>query len=84
MRKSVLAVAIVSAVAAGVIVGSKLAAQPQPNPRQQPGAMITMYAPEQHDLYDGHYVMSAEPHLHGRRLAAIPWGGTISTTRRRP
>jgi hypothetical protein len=32
---------------------------PQSNPRQQPGAQITMYAPEQHDLYDGHYVISA-------------------------
>jgi hypothetical protein len=31
----------------------------QPNPRQQPGASITMFAPEQHDLYDGHYVLSA-------------------------
>jgi hypothetical protein len=35
-----------------------IAAQ-SPNPRQQPGATITMYAPDQHDLYDGHYVMSA-------------------------
>ncbi len=31
----------------------------QPNPRQQPGATITLYAPEQHDLYDGHFVLSA-------------------------
>ncbi len=29
-----------------------------PNPRQQPGAEITMYAPEQHDLYDGRFVIS--------------------------
>ena len=35
-----------------------LAAQ-QPNPRQQPGAMVTMFAPEQHDLYDGRFIMSA-------------------------
>ncbi len=34
-------------------------AQTAPNPRQQPGAAITMYAPDQHDLYDGHYVLSA-------------------------
>src|SRR6188474_2619631 len=32
---------------------------PAPNPRQQPGAMVTMYAPDQHDLYDGHFVVSA-------------------------
>ena len=31
----------------------------QPNPRQQPGASITMFSPEQHDLYDGHYILSA-------------------------
>ena len=34
-------------------------AQQPANPRQQPGATITMFAPEQHDLYDGHYVLSA-------------------------
>src|SRR6188472_1287790 len=31
----------------------------QPNPRQQPGAQVTMFAPEQHDLYDGHFIVSA-------------------------
>jgi hypothetical protein len=35
-----------------------LAAQ-QAHPRQQPGAPITIYAPEQHDLYDGRFVLSA-------------------------
>jgi hypothetical protein len=43
---------IVLAVATGV------AAQ-QPNPRQQPGAAVTMFAPDQHDLYDGRFVISA-------------------------
>ncbi len=28
-------------------------------PRRQPGAEITLYAPEQHDLYEGHFVLSA-------------------------
>ncbi|MBI4160982.1 MAG: hypothetical protein HY509_00870 [Acidobacteria bacterium] len=28
--------------------------------RQQPGAEITLYAPEQHDLYDGHFVLTAK------------------------
>ncbi|HEX9698427.1 MAG TPA: hypothetical protein VGD06_03115 [Acidobacteriota bacterium] len=28
-------------------------------PRQQPGAEITVYAPEQHDLYDGRFVLGA-------------------------
>lgn len=28
-------------------------------PRRQPGAAITLYAPEQHDLYDGHFLLSA-------------------------
>ena len=42
-------------------LGTPAAARPQAaaNPRQQPGATITMYAPDQHDLYDGHYVISA-------------------------
>jgi hypothetical protein len=33
-------------------------AQQAPNPRQQPGGMVTMFAPEQHDLYDGQFVIS--------------------------
>jgi hypothetical protein len=51
MRQIILFVLIITAVAA--------AAQQAPNPRQQPGAAITMFAPDQHDLYDGHFVMSA-------------------------
>jgi hypothetical protein len=39
-------------------LGLSLAAG-QSTPRQQPGAQITLYAPEQHDLYDGHFVLSA-------------------------
>lgn len=31
----------------------------QPDPRQQPGAAVTLFAPEQHDLYDGRFVLSA-------------------------
>ena len=46
------------AVVSLLILASGVAAQ-QPNPRQQPGAPITLYAPEQHDLYDGHFVVSA-------------------------
>jgi hypothetical protein len=49
--------------AAGAIVGAVLIAalngQQPPNPRQQPGATITLFAPEQHDLYDGRFVLSA-------------------------
>ena len=36
-----------------------VAAAQQPDPRKQPGATITTFAPEQHDLYDGHFVISA-------------------------
>jgi hypothetical protein len=43
----------------GLLVSVAAAAGQQPNPRQQPGAAITMFAPEQHDLYDGHFVISA-------------------------
>ncbi|SVB65026.1 uncharacterized protein METZ01_LOCUS217880, partial [marine metagenome] len=31
----------------------------QSTPRQQPGAEVSFYAPEQHDLYDGRWVLSA-------------------------
>ncbi|MBI4476263.1 MAG: hypothetical protein HY654_03765 [Acidobacteria bacterium] len=30
--------------------GAAVPARPQPNPRQQPGALVHIYAPEQHDL----------------------------------
>ena len=43
-----------------ILVAVSLSAQAPPaNPRQQPGAQIMMFAPEQHDLYDGHYILSA-------------------------
>src|ERR671915_542425 len=35
------------------------AQQPPINPRQQPGAQVHIFAPDQHDLYDGHFVISA-------------------------
>src|SRR4030095_3637804 len=44
---------------AGAVSLASIAAQQAPNPRQQPGATVTMFAPEQHDLYDGHFVVSA-------------------------
>jgi hypothetical protein len=34
-------------------------AAPQPDPRHPANAPIAIYAPEQHDLYDGHFVISA-------------------------
>jgi hypothetical protein len=43
----------------GLVLATSVVAQQPPNPRQQPGAMIAMFAPEQHDLYDGRFVMSA-------------------------
>ena len=57
----------------GLSIGAVLIAQ-QPNPRQQPGAMITMFAPEQHDLYDGHFVMSANRiHMVGGLNDPVGW-----------
>ena len=41
-----------------LLLGSVVFAQ-QPDPRQQPGAPVTIYAPEQHDLYDGQFTVSA-------------------------
>ncbi len=37
----------------------KQAEAQQATPRKQPGAEVMLYAPEQHDLYDGHFVFSA-------------------------
>ena len=51
MKKTLLALALMATTA--------VVAQQPANPRQQPGATITMFAPEQHDLYDGHFVLSA-------------------------
>ena len=43
-----------------LLVASPLAAQqPQIDPRQQPAGSMRIFAPEQHDLYDGHFVISA-------------------------
>jgi hypothetical protein len=42
-----------------VSVALAAAQQPPPNPRQQPGGTITIFAPEQHDLYDGRFILSA-------------------------
>src|SRR5262245_54024323 len=41
------------------LLGVTAFAQQPVNPRQQPGAMVHIFAPEQHDLYDGHFVISA-------------------------
>src|SRR5688572_19872823 len=53
---------VLAALAVVVLAGANLQVGPsaqQPNPRQQPGAPITMYAPDQHDLYDGLFNISA-------------------------
>ena len=42
-----------------IVLSATVAAQTPPNPRQQPGAKVHIFAPEQHDLYDGHFVISA-------------------------
>ena len=46
-------------IAATVATGAVLAAQQPVDPRQQPGAMVHIFAPEQHDLYDGRFIISA-------------------------
>lgn len=45
-------------VLAAVSVVATLALAQAPDPRRQPGAAVTVFAPEQHDLYDGHFVLS--------------------------
>jgi hypothetical protein len=46
MRKNVLVAGVVVAAVVGLMVGSTDAAQEQANPRQQPDASITMFAPD--------------------------------------
>ncbi len=41
-----------------LVLAAGLIAADQATPRQQPEAEITLYAPQQHDLYDGHFVLS--------------------------
>jgi hypothetical protein len=48
-----------SVAAIALLAVTATAQQQAPNPRQQPGAMVHIFAPEQHDLYDGHFVISA-------------------------
>jgi hypothetical protein len=48
-NKGVAKASVVIASIVGVMAAWTVAAQQPANPRQQPGAMITMYAPEQHD-----------------------------------
>jgi hypothetical protein len=43
----------------GLLAVPVLVAQQAPNPRQPAGATVHMFAPEQHDLYDGQFVISA-------------------------
>lgn len=42
----------------GAVLAAALASQ-APNPRQPAGASMHIYAPDQHDLYDGRFVISA-------------------------
>ena len=61
--------------ASGSLLAQQPAAPAQPsNPRQQPGAQITMFAPEQHDLYDGQFILSANRiHMVGGLNDAPGW-----------
>ena len=57
-----------------LLLATAVTAQQPANPRQQPGATITMFAPEQHDLYDGHYVLSANRiHMVGGLNDPVGW-----------
>lgn len=52
-------VAVFSILALMLMAVSRESRAWQSTPRRQPGAEITLYAPEQHDLYDGRFVLSA-------------------------
>lgn len=64
----------VALVVSAAVAGSRAGAQTAANPRQQPGGQIHIFAPEQHDLYDGHFVMSANRiHVVGGLNAPEGW-----------
>lgn len=54
MRASIFAVLFSLALLPGAVRAQ------QATPRRQPGAEITLYAPEQHDLYDGHFILEGD------------------------
>ncbi len=46
----------------------------QPGPRQQPGTAMGLYAPEQHDLYDGRFILTGSRIYQVGTLAdSTPW-----------
>ncbi len=46
----------------------------QPGPRQQPGTAMGLYAPEQHDLYDGRFILTGSRIYQVGTLAdSAPW-----------
>ena len=56
MKKRLL-ISIVAIILA--VTAHRIASSGQATARTQPGAEITLYAPEQHDLYDGRFVLEA-------------------------
>ena len=87
----VLSIAALFAALSALSAPSGLILAQQPNPRQQPNAPITVFAPEQHDLYDGQFIISASrvymvgglndppgwDHLDNAAAAVKPVSGTV-------
>ena len=64
----------------GALLGGAAEGQ-EATPRMQPGAAMTLYAPEQHDLYDGRFVLLRWPRTPGRTSPGTrPGGITWATT----
>ncbi|MFQ5777449.1 MAG: hypothetical protein ACE5IP_05530 [Terriglobia bacterium] len=61
----VVGLAVVCALAAAT-------ARPQAGPRSQPGTAMGIYTPEQHSLYDGHFVLTASRIFQVGRLSDPP------------
>jgi hypothetical protein len=65
---------ITLALTAVLIVSSGSAQPPQRGPRSQPDAGMTMYAPNQHELYDGHFVIrGSRVYQAGKLNDKSPW-----------
>ncbi len=65
--------AIISAFLAGSLAACTTS-EPEPGARYQPGTEMGLYAPEQHDLYDGRFILTGSRVYHVGTLSdAAPW-----------
>ena len=75
MRTHLVLTAVFAGAWGAAVIGDQAQAPASaPNPRQQPGAPITLFAPEQHALYDGRFIISGgRVHMVGTLNDPVGW-----------